>query len=110
MGDGRPADRDINDVNDCCTDDYKVPRESLVGSRRSSEGDIRVSNPSPNEGHSQFTDDWRTVESNCCGSQCNKRLVIPRDSMKKKMLGPQVSLSLEHAHDSRSNYSDRRIT
>ena len=85
MGDGRPADKDINNVNDCCTDDYKVPRESLVGSRRSSEGDIRVSNVSPNEGHSQFTDDWRTVESNCCGSQCNKRLVTPRDSMKKNV-------------------------
>ena len=79
MGDGRLADRGINDVNDCCDDDYKVPRESLVGSRRSSHGDIRVSNFSPDVGHSQFTDDWRTVESNCCGSQCNKRSVKRRE-------------------------------
>ena len=60
-------------TDDCCNDNYRAPRESLAGSGRPTPDNFHEPNFSQNDGHSQLTDDWRTIESNCCGSKCNRR-------------------------------------
>lgn len=73
-GEDREGAGVITYADDCCNDDYRAPRESLAGSRRQSPDDFHEPNVSQNDGqNSQLTDDWRTVESNCCGSKCNRR-------------------------------------